>query len=138
MSFNDRIESLLEEYQRQRNSLTEMQQKMRELSASVTSPRREVTVTVGQNGVVTDIRFPTGAYKRLTPADLTTVILETYAEAKEQVLAQATAILAPMLPDGVDAGALVRGTAGTDAYLPAEPRMATSVREILGMGRPAQ
>lgn len=136
MNFNERIESLFEEYQRQRNSLTELQQKMRQLSASATSPRREVTVTVGQNGVVTDIRFPTGAYKRLTPADLTAVILETYAEAKEQVLTQAAAVLGPMLPDGVDATALVRGTAGTDAYLPAEPRMATSVRQILGLGRP--
>jgi len=138
MNFNERIESLFEEYQRQRNSLTELQQRMREISASATSPRREVTVTVGQNGVITDIRFPTGAYKRLTPADLTAVIMETYAEAKEQVMEQATAILAPMVPDGMDAAALVRGTAGTDAFLPAEPRMATSVREILGMGRPAQ
>lgn len=138
VNVNDRIESLFEEYQRQRNSLTEMQQKMRALSATATSPRREVTVTVGQNGVLTDIRFPTAAHKRLTPADLAEVILATYAEAKENVWEQAAQVLAPMLPDGLDARALVRGTAGTDAYLPAEPRMATSVREMLGLGRAAQ
>ncbi|WP_213453722.1 YbaB/EbfC family nucleoid-associated protein [Rhizomonospora bruguierae] len=138
MNFNERIESLFGEYQRQRNRLTELQQKMREISASATSPRREVTVTVGQNGVITDIRFPTGAYKRLTPADLTGVIMETYAEAKEQAMEQATAILAPIVPEGVDAAALVRGTAGTDAFLPAEPRMAASVHEILGIGRPVR
>lgn len=138
MNFNERIESLFEEYQRQRNSLTEMQQRMRQISATATSPRREVTVTVGQNGVITDIRFPTSAYRRLTPTDLTAVIMETYAEAKEQSMVQATAILAPMMPEGMDAAALVRGTAGTDAFMPAEPRMATSVREILGMGRGAQ
>jgi hypothetical protein len=40
-----------------------------------------------------------------------------------------------MLPDGLDAQTLVRGTAGTDAFLPPEPRLPTSVREILGMGR---
>lgn len=138
MNFNERIESLFEEYQRQRNSLTELQQRMRAISASATSPRREVTVTVGQGGILTDIRFPTSAYRRLTPADLTAVIMQTYAEAKERVMDEAAAILAPMLPDGVDAAALVRGTAGTDAFLPAEPRLATSVREILGMGRPAR
>ncbi|WP_067505805.1 YbaB/EbfC family nucleoid-associated protein [Actinoplanes sp. TFC3] len=138
MNFNERIESLFEEYQRQRNSLTEMQQRMKELSATATSPRREVSVTVGQNGVLTDVKFPSGAHKRLTPADLTDLIMATYAEAKESVMAQAATVLAPMLPDGMDANALVRGTAGTDAYLPAEPRMATSVREILGMGRAAQ
>ncbi|MBU2670262.1 YbaB/EbfC family nucleoid-associated protein [Actinoplanes bogorensis] len=135
MDFNERIESLFEEYQRQRNSLTEMQQKMRALTATATSPRREVTVTVGQNGVLTDIKFPTSAHKRLTPADLTEVILAAYGEAKEDVTGQAAAVLAPMLPEGTDARALVDGSAGTDAYLPAEPRMATSVREMLGLGR---
>ncbi|AGL14097.1 YbaB/EbfC family nucleoid-associated protein [Actinoplanes sp. N902-109] len=135
MNFNERIESLFEEYQRQRNSLTEMQRKMSELSATATSPRREVSVTVGQNGVLKDIQFPSGAHKRLTTADLTKLIMETYGEAKEGVMTQAAEVLAPMLPDGMDAQSLVRGTAGTDAFMPAEPRMATSVREILGMGR---
>ncbi|WP_018909560.1 YbaB/EbfC family nucleoid-associated protein [Salinispora arenicola] len=138
MNISERIEGLFEEYQQQRNSLTELQHRMRELTASAASPRREVSVTVGQNGVVTDIRFPTSAYKRLTPADLAAVIMDTYAEAKENVMAQAEALLAPMLPEGVDAGSLVRGTAGTDAFLPPEPRVTTSVREILGMGRQAR
>ncbi|GAA3945593.1 YbaB/EbfC family nucleoid-associated protein [Actinoplanes auranticolor] len=138
MNFNERIEGLFEEYQRQRNSLTELQEKMRALTATATSPRREVSITVGQNGVMTDIRFPTGAHKRLAPADLTELIMATYTEAKENVMQQAAATLAPMLPEGMDAQALVRGTAGTDAYLPKEPRMATSVREMLNLGRTQQ
>ncbi|WP_306215251.1 YbaB/EbfC family nucleoid-associated protein [Actinoplanes sp. RD1] len=138
MNFNERIEGLFEEYQRQRNSLTELQERMRSLTATATSPRREVTVTVGQNGVMTDIRFPSGAHKRLTPADLSELILATYNEAKESVMQQAAETLAPMLPDGMDAQALVRGTAGTDAFLPKEPRMATSVREILNQARSQQ
>ncbi|MEV4703726.1 YbaB/EbfC family nucleoid-associated protein [Actinoplanes sp. NPDC049316] len=135
MNFNERIENLFQEYERQRSSLTEMQQKMREISVSATSPRREVTVTVGQNGVLTDVTFPTGAYKRLTPAELTAVIMQTYADAKEQALQRAAELLAPVLPEGMDAQALVRGTAGAETFLPAEPRMATSVREFLGMAR---
>ncbi|UQU64516.1 YbaB/EbfC family nucleoid-associated protein [Couchioplanes caeruleus] len=135
MDFNQRIEHLFEEYERQRSSLTTMQQKMREISVSATSPRREVTVTVGQNGTLTDVTFPTGAYKRLTPAELTAVILQTYAEAKEQVVQQTAELLAPVLPEGMDAQQLARGTAGADMFLPAEPRMATSVREFLNLGR---
>lgn len=138
MNFSERIEGLFQEYQHQRNRLTELQQVMRGLCATATSARREVSITVGQNGVVTDIQFPTNAYRRLPPTDLTRLLLETYAEAKEDVLNQAASALAPMLPDGVDAQSLVRGTAGTDAYLPPEPRMATSVREILGLGRAAR
>ncbi len=135
MNFSDRIESLFEDYQKQRNSLSDLQGKMRALTATATSPRREVTITVGQNGVMTDIKFPTGAHKRLTPADLTELIMTTYAEAKEDVMQQAAATLAPMLPDGMDAQALVRGTAGADAFLPEQPRMVTSVREMLNQGR---
>lgn len=135
MSSDDRIEGLLAEYEKQRNSLTDLQNRMRALTASATSPRREVTVTVGQNGVLTDIKFPTPAYKRMTPADLVDAIMTAYGEAKEDVMTQAAAALAPMLPKGLDPHALVRGTAGTDAYLPKEPRIATSVREILSMNR---
>ncbi|MCA2217452.1 YbaB/EbfC family nucleoid-associated protein [Jidongwangia harbinensis] len=135
MDFNERIEHLFQEYGRQRSSLTEMQQKMRDISVSATSPRREVTVTVGQSGVLTDVTFPTGAYKRLTPTELTALILQTYAEAKESALQRAAELLAPMLPDGMDAQALVRGTAGAETFLPPEPRMATSVREFLGIER---
>jgi DNA-binding protein YbaB len=136
LEFNERIEHLFEEYQRQRDNLGDMQRQLSAISASATSPRREVTVTVGQNGVLTDIQFSNSAYRRMTPADLTAVVMATFAEAKEAALEEAARILAPMLPEGVDAGAMVRGKAGVDAYLPPEPRMATSVREILGMGGP--
>ena len=89
MSYSDRIEGLFQEYEKQRNSLTEMQAKMSALSATAMSPRREVSVTVGQNGVLNDVQFPSGAHKRLATADLTRLILETYAEVKEQVMNQA-------------------------------------------------
>ena len=131
---DDRIEQLFEDYQRQRDSLAETQRRMSEISATASSPRREVTVTVGQNGVMTDIQFSGSAYRRMAPADLTAAILATYADAKESVMQQAAAILAPLLPAGLDASALVRGQAGPDAFLPAEPRIATSVRELLTKG----
>ncbi|MFF0875450.1 YbaB/EbfC family nucleoid-associated protein [Micromonospora aurantiaca (nom. illeg.)] len=134
MNYSERIEGLFQEYERQRTSLAEMQARMSALSATATSPRREVSVTVGQNGVLTDIQFPSGAHKRLTTADLTRLIMDTYADAKEQVMNQAADVLAPMLPERLDAHKLVRGQAGADAFLPKEPRMVTSVRELLTRG----
>lgn len=131
---SDRIEQLFEEYQRHRDTLAQTQRRMSEISATASSPRREVTVTVGQNGVMTDIQFGGSAYRRMAPADLTAAILATYADAKEGAMRQAADILAPLLPEGLDASALVRGEAGADAFLPAEPRIATSVRELLSKG----
>ncbi|XVU28947.1 YbaB/EbfC family nucleoid-associated protein [Actinoplanes sp. CA-054009] len=132
MQPGNHFEDFFEEYKKQRERLGEMQRKMSEISATAASARREVTVTVGQNGVLTDIQFANGAYRRMTPADLTAAILSTYAEARDAVNQQAAELLAPTLPAGVDAGALVRGQGTVDAFLPAEPRLATSVREILG------
>lgn len=136
MATEDRIERFFEDYQRHRVELAEMQQKMRDLSATATPPRREVSITGGQNGVLTDVQFPSGAHKRLAPAELTAIILATYNNPKNSVWDQAAELLAPMLPEGLDAQALVRGSAGADAFLPAEPRMAASVRELLSGRRP--
>jgi DNA-binding protein YbaB len=135
MSFDDHIEDLFAEYEQQRSSLTELQERMKAISGSASSPRKEVTVTVGQNGVMTDISFPTSAYKRMSPTELQATIMQTFAEAKEEVMDKAAAALAPILPEGMDAAAMVRGKAGVDMFLPPEgPRMTSGVREMLGLG----
>ncbi|WJK43728.1 YbaB/EbfC family nucleoid-associated protein [Solwaraspora sp. WMMA2056] len=134
MSFDDHIEKLFAEYQRQRSNVLDLQERMSKIKATATSPRREVTVTVGQNGVLTDIAFPTGAYRRMPPAELQATILQTFAEAKELVMEQAADLLAPLLPDGMNAAKMVRGEAGVDMYLPPEgPRMTSGVRQLLGL-----
>ncbi|SDT10258.1 YbaB/EbfC family nucleoid-associated protein [Actinoplanes derwentensis] len=129
----DRVERLFAEYERQRGAMADMQRRMSEISVTVTSPRREVSVTVGQNGVLTGIDFPSGAHKRLTTADLTRLVMAAYTEAKEKALDQAAELLAPSLPAGIDARGLVRGS--TDSLMPAQPRFPESVRELLMKGR---
>ena len=130
MNMSARLERLFEDYERHRSAMADTQQRMRAISVTASSSRREVSVTAGQGGVLTDIQFPTAAYKRMTLADLTRILPETFDEANEQVFDEAAAILTPMLPDGLDAGLMVQGAAGVDAYLPAEPRVATSVRKL--------
>lgn len=134
MSFDDHVARLFTEYERQRTSVGDLQSRMRDLSASATSARREVTITVGQNGVLTDIQFPTGAYKRLASAELRSVILRTFTEAKESVLEKAAEVLAPMLPEGMDAHQMVRGEAGVDTFFPPEgPHLTSEARSMLGL-----
>jgi hypothetical protein len=131
---DDHVAKLFAEYERERSSLGELQERMRALRASATSPRREVTVTVGQSGVLTDLRFPTGAYKRMPPAELRAVILRTFLEAKDSVQAKAAEILAPIVPEGIDPAKLARGDADVDMFLPEEgPRMTSEVRSMLGL-----
>lgn len=134
MSFDDHIESLFAEYERQRSGITDLQARMKEVRASASSPRREVTVTVGRGGELTDITFPTGAYKRMTPTELTSAIMKAFGEAREQAMDQAAELLAPMLPAGMNAAMMVRGEAGVDMYLPpGGPRMTSGARALLGL-----
>lgn len=132
MNVNERVENLVTEYQQQRDTLAGLHRKMQELSASATSPRREVTVAVGPHGVLTDIQFPTKAHRRLTSAELSALVTATYTQAREQVADKAAALLAPMLPEGLDAHSLVRGTAGLDTFMPPDgSRMTVGLREML-------
>jgi hypothetical protein len=135
MEFNERIERLFEQYKQQRDGLGALQRKMQAIAVTTVSPRREVSVTVGHGGVVSDVSFPTAAYRRLAPNELTALIMETMNAAKEQAQDQAAAIIAPILPAGLNAKDLVGGRVSPDTLMPPEPRMANSVREQLGLGR---
>ncbi|MCM4083588.1 YbaB/EbfC family nucleoid-associated protein [Paractinoplanes hotanensis] len=134
MDLQGRMEGVLAEFERQRSNLAEVQRKMRDLSETATSPRREVSVTVGQNGVLTAIQFPSTAFRRMTPGELSSVLMATYADAKEKVLARSAEMLQPHLSEGADAGALVRGTAKSDVYMPDPSSLPAEIREMFGFG----
>jgi DNA-binding protein YbaB len=112
----------LADYQRRLDELTDSQRRMAEVSATAKSARQVVTVTVGGQGEVTDIKFPSGAYKNLTPGELSSVILKTINEARSQALAKAAEVLAPMFPAGFSPEDVLTGKTELRSLLPAEPR----------------
>lgn len=134
MNLQGRMDGLLAEFERQRVALEELQREMRNLSETATSPRREVSVTVGQNGVVTDIQFPSSAFRRMTPGELSSVLMAAYTDAKEKVMARSAEMLQPHLSHGADAGDLVRGTARSEAYLPDPSSLPAEIRDLFGFG----
>ena len=136
MDFGERLERMFEQYRQQREGLGALTEKMAAVSATATSPRREVEVTVGRNGVVTGVKFPTTAYRRMTPRELAETIMATMNEAKAEAQEQSAAILAPMMPPGMDVKAVLSGQMRPDALMPEQPVLAPSVREQLGLGRP--
>lgn len=123
MAENQHIQELFEQYQRQRNNLVDLQQKMRSISATVVSARREVSVTVSHTGVVTEIKFPTSAYRRLTPQELASLIMKTIDDARDTAATEAAEVIAPLLPKGLNAKALMRGNADIADLAPETPRL---------------
>jgi DNA-binding protein YbaB len=115
-------------YQKRLDDLVESRRKLAEVSATVVAPRQVVSVTVGGQGEITDVKFPAGAYKNMTPAELAEVILKTAKDAREQALSKSAKVLAPMLPDGFSADAILAGKADLTSMVPAEPRALDDLR----------
>jgi hypothetical protein len=134
MDFSERIENLFEQYRRQRDGLGALTRRMKEIRATSTSPRREVEVTVGHNGAITNLRFPSGAYKRMTPKELAEIILATIDSAKSLAHDQTAEILGPLLPTGMNARDLVSGKLEPGVLMPEQPNLTNHLREQLGLG----
>lgn len=127
-----RLEQMLEEYQRQRASLTDLHQKIQEIAVTVASPRREVEVTVNHNGNLTDIAFVGTAYRRLAPKELSALIMRTLGDAKEKAAEESAELISPLLPAGLNARDLVAGRLGIEAQAPSDgPRLPQIIREQL-------
>lgn len=92
------IEQTYEELARQREALHDMQRRLAETGATVTSKNRAVSVTLDGQGNVIDIKFVTGAYRGMPPAELGTLLVATIAEARASVTGQVAEILEEMMP----------------------------------------
>ncbi|GAA2564460.1 hypothetical protein GCM10010435_41050 [Winogradskya consettensis] len=126
------LENLFEEYQQQRSKLTDLHRQMREISATAVSPRHEVSVTASHTEGVTDIRFTGSGYRRLAPQELSDLVMATVREARDKARDEAATVIAPVLPEGMNARDLVSGRIGADQLMPADgPRLPTVVREHL-------
>ncbi|HKT00217.1 MAG TPA: YbaB/EbfC family nucleoid-associated protein [Rugosimonospora sp.] len=127
MSYEDR----LAEYREHVARLGETQRRLSEIACTATAPRQAVSVTVGHGGVVTAISFPTGMYKRMAPVELATALMNTINEARDMALDEAGEILAPSLPPGLSARAMLTGQVDLRSMLPDTPHMSDQTREVL-------
>jgi DNA-binding protein YbaB len=132
MPDDHRLEAMFEEYQRQRLSLTELHQRIQAITATASSPRRELDVTVNHAGSVVDITFHGPAYRRLAPKDLSALILKTIEDAKAKAIAESAELIEPMMPAGLNARDLLAGRLGLNDMVPADgPRLPQIVTEQL-------
>ena len=134
-SFNEEINQLLAEYRAQLAQAGELQRRIREISGTATAPRQTVKVTVGAQGELTALEFPTGAYKRMAPNELSEAILGAAREAQAKAMESVRGLVAPRLPGGVDFLDLIKGEADLSAALPADPPLPDAVREYIDGGR---
>ncbi|WP_405467275.1 YbaB/EbfC family nucleoid-associated protein [Streptomyces canus] len=136
--YDQHIDELLGTYRRERAQVGELQRRMREVTASAMAPRQALKVTVNSQGEVTEIEFPTGAYKRMAPVELSQTLLTTIQKARTTALAEVAEVLSGHLPAGVVAADLLQGKADLGGLLPETPPMADEVGEYVAHGRPGR
>lgn len=119
--YAQQMEEALAQYQRRRKELAAFQRDAAEIAVTVTAPRKVVSVTIGNGGTVKEIKFPTTAYKNLSGPELAKVLVKTIEDARSQALDKVAELLAPMLPPGLDARQVVRGSADLDTVMPEDP-----------------
>ncbi|ALV31358.1 YbaB/EbfC family nucleoid-associated protein [Streptomyces sp. CdTB01] len=132
--YDQQIEDLLAQYRRQRDEAAETRRRINETTATVTAPRQTVKVTVGAQGEVTALEFPTGAYRRMAPRELAEVLLTTLQQARAEALRSVAGVLADGLPPGVTVPDLLQGRVDPAAVLPEDPAMPDPVRDYVDHG----
>lgn len=128
------IEDLLDQYRRQRKEAAATRRRINETTSTVTAPRQTVKITVGAQGEVTAVEFPTGAYRRMAPKELADVLLATLRQARAEALEGVAGVLAEQLPPGVTVPDLLQGRVDPGAVLPEDPAMPDSVRDYVDHG----
>jgi DNA-binding protein YbaB len=135
MSFDDQLAEMLADYQRERDSVMDLQQKLTSVSCSAAAPRNTVKVTVGAQGEISELDFPTKAYRKMTPKELADAILGAVRDARHKAKAEVTELMAAQLP-GANIRAWMEGTPDMQGVLPEEPEMSDGMREYLNREPP--
>lgn len=134
LPFEQELEGIMEEFRKRRAHTAELQRNIREISATGTTPRQTVKVTVGAQGDLTGIDFPNGAYKRMTPIELSEAVMSAAAEAKTKARNALRELMQPELPAGLDFDDLVEGKADMSKALSEDRLMPDAVRDYIQTG----
>jgi DNA-binding protein YbaB len=109
-SFQDAVNELRRSQERLRSLRGEMQSK----ATKVTSKDGMVTVTLDGKSEVTSITFNTVKFRRMAPAELSAVLVETINRARSEGRARVLDAYRSMFPNGMDVDAIMTGKFSVD------------------------
>jgi DNA-binding protein YbaB len=132
--YEQQAEELAAAYEAQRARTTELRRKITEATGTATSPRKSIKVTVSARGDVTAIEFPTEAYKRMPPKELSEALLATIGEARNKALESVRDAMAADLPKGLNFIEMLKGNANVAVSPPTEEDIPDFVRQHLSGG----
>ncbi|GAA1027924.1 MULTISPECIES: YbaB/EbfC family nucleoid-associated protein [Amycolatopsis] len=115
------LESLFASLREQQAAMVEARRSALAISATATGPKRALTVTVDARGEVTELAFPTEAYRTMAPRELAALIQDTIGKARADVAKQMSEVMAPFVPEGLSFDDLMKGKTDWEAMSPGLP-----------------
>ncbi|MGW1464408.1 YbaB/EbfC family nucleoid-associated protein [Streptomyces sp. NPDC002308] len=94
----EHLAEALAEFEEARSKLTEAGAAAARISATVMAKDRSVEATVGPQGELTNLRFPTARYRTMPPAQLAGVLMATIGSARAQAAEQLADVYRPFGP----------------------------------------
>lgn len=116
----DELDRLIADFADQRDRLVEAQERIRRTSATVTSPRNVLTVTVGPGGEIDELVFNNRDYRRMGPEDLADLVRTTVADARAEVARKVTSAMNPLAGDHGALADMMSGSFDWRSILPAD------------------
>ena len=108
------VQEALEELRSQRERILKARAALTGRSTTVRSKDRSVAVTVDGRGAVTAIDFVSTKFRRMAPAELGSLLVETIEAARKEAAEQAAETFQPLFPAGVDLRAMLSGKVDFD------------------------
>jgi DNA-binding protein YbaB len=137
---SNEVEQALADFERQKAAIGEIGASLAGAYSTVTAKNRAVAVTVDSQGVVTDVKFPTSAYRSMSGAELGDLLVGTIESARRKALAKTAAAFESVLPAGMPMLDLLTGGDGTAGRMPLDKLLAEVIRgdEPGGSGEPVE
>jgi DNA-binding protein YbaB len=99
--------------------LTALQQQLQESTYSATDRNRALTVEVNSTGELTDVRFISNAYRKMAPAELGRLLVDTTRDARAKALASMLTGLTGLMPAGLPIEQILTGDTPLDEIVAA-------------------
>ncbi|HUZ26733.1 MAG TPA: YbaB/EbfC family nucleoid-associated protein [Streptosporangiaceae bacterium] len=109
MSGQDIVDKAREDLRRHQEGLLAARKKLADVSTKMTSKDHSVTVTVNERGQLSSISFNSQKFRRMAPAELGSMLVETIAKAQEESRQLVLRTFQPFLPKGFDLPGLMAG-----------------------------
>jgi DNA-binding protein YbaB len=111
---NNMDQDPVKELRRQQSRLKAIRKKIGDSTTKVSSKDRMVTVTMGPHGGLESIEFNSQKFRKMAPAELGTVLVETIRQAQVEARESVLRAYRPVLPDAIGIDSILAGKTDVD------------------------